>query len=267
MKRLRTVEDDFTENQIRNAIADGYDAMYSKSREEYILLRPEYVLPEFIMHVRLLGNGPVDTGSREVINQCRTTESLGTVSDDADESLLAADTNRRRSRSHSPHPRPPSKSVQHRVALSAALTVPVPTDDDLGNDRINDTTTAFNGRGFDPGRAVSHPSSSVVLGDTNAVGAVFMRNEFAAAEGEGRAPGSASPRKQGQSIRSQIAHLESLSSALRQKQEIVKNIEGCTQEFSYRRMKSLNDACDYFLTKLHQKTPTEKDTLIRPTNL
>ena len=57
VKKLRTIDDEFTENHIRNAVNDGYDAIYSRSREEYILLRPEYVLPEFIMHVRLLGRG------------------------------------------------------------------------------------------------------------------------------------------------------------------------------------------------------------------
>lgn len=265
MKRLRTVEDDFTENQIRNAIADGYDAMYSKSREEYILLRPEYVLPEFIMHVRLLGKGPADA-STEAIDHTKTTDSLGTVGDDADE--LLADTNRRRSRSHSPHPRPPSKSAQQRVHLPAALTVPVPTDDDIDNEHINDSTTLFNGRGFDLTRTANSSSQhSAVYGETGSVGSVFMSNEFVAAEREGCGTESSSAHKQGQSIRSQIAHLESLSSALRQKQEIVKSIEGCTQAFSYRRMKSLNDACNYFLTKLHKKPSTEKDTSIRSTNL
>jgi hypothetical protein len=54
ISRLRLVDEDISRENIHESVELGYDAMYSTTLEEYVLLRPAHVLPEFIMHVHLV---------------------------------------------------------------------------------------------------------------------------------------------------------------------------------------------------------------------
>ena len=145
-----------------------------------------------------------------------------------------------------------SSTSFRRISLPSTLSVMIPLDDDLTiddghNDGFNDNTTSFTGYGLD-----TQNSQNTIYMETNTVGKIFMRNALVTAENESKGMDGHSMKKTGPSLRSQIAHLDSLSSALRQKQNIVKGIEGVTQEFSYQRMKILKDACDSFSQKKMQ---------------
>jgi hypothetical protein len=83
------------------------------------------------------------------------------------------------------------------------------------------------------------------------VGAVFMHNEMNAA-GTADAAHPTAGNKAQVTLRSQIAHLESLSAALRQKQDIVKRIEKTTEEFSQRRARALGESCEWILSRAAQ---------------
>ena len=176
-----------------------------------------------------------------------------------------------RDRSHSPHTHSngngtitatnsscKSSTSLRRISLPSTLSVMIPLDEDLTtddehNDGINENTTLFNGYGFDTKQNnQSNPQNTIYM-ETNTVGKVFMRNALVTAENESKGIAGLSMKKIDPSLRSQIAHLDSLSSALRQKQNIVKSIEGVTQEFSYQRMKILKDACDSFSQKKMQQ--------------
>jgi hypothetical protein len=45
------VKGDITAEDIESAKKSKYDAIFSELKEEYVLLKPEYVLPEFILHL------------------------------------------------------------------------------------------------------------------------------------------------------------------------------------------------------------------------
>ncbi len=49
--KLRTISSDITESEIQQAINNKNDSIYSTKTEEYVLLNPQCVLPEFLMHV------------------------------------------------------------------------------------------------------------------------------------------------------------------------------------------------------------------------
>ena len=49
--RVSTINDDIDDNDIEAALKHGCDAVYSTTTEEYVLLKPENVLPEFMMHI------------------------------------------------------------------------------------------------------------------------------------------------------------------------------------------------------------------------
>lgn len=49
--RVSTINDDIEVSDIEAALKHGCDAVYSTTAEEYVLLKPENVLPEFIMHI------------------------------------------------------------------------------------------------------------------------------------------------------------------------------------------------------------------------
>lgn len=49
--RVSTINDDIDDSDIEAALKHGCDAVYSTATEEYVLLKPENVLPEFIMHI------------------------------------------------------------------------------------------------------------------------------------------------------------------------------------------------------------------------
>ena len=186
---------------------------------------------------------------------------------------IGAKSSHHRDRSHSPHihnnghgntttaanaSHKPSASLR-RISLPSTLSVTIPLDDDLTTDDghhdggINDNTALFNGYGFDTNQtSQSNPQNTIYM-ETNTVGKVFMRNALVSAENESKGIDGHSMKKTGPSLRSQIAHLDSLSSALRQKQNIVKSIEGVTQEFSHQRMRILKDACDSFSQKKMQQ--------------
>lgn len=51
ISRLRTINSLITAQDIKDALTTDHDALYSSVNEEYVLLKPEYVLPEFIMLV------------------------------------------------------------------------------------------------------------------------------------------------------------------------------------------------------------------------
>lgn len=51
VSRLRTINSLITAQDVREAQKADYDALYSTVNEEYVLLRPEYILPEFVMLV------------------------------------------------------------------------------------------------------------------------------------------------------------------------------------------------------------------------
>ena len=49
--QLRTISSDITDLEIQQAINNKNDSIYSTKTEEYVLLNPQCVLPEFLMHV------------------------------------------------------------------------------------------------------------------------------------------------------------------------------------------------------------------------
>ena len=40
--------------EAKDAAAFGYDCVYSTSTEEYVILKPEFALPEFVMQVQMM---------------------------------------------------------------------------------------------------------------------------------------------------------------------------------------------------------------------
>ncbi len=53
ISRLRMVDDPLSEQLVEESVSLGYDAVYSTYSEEYLLLNPHHVLPEFVMHIQL----------------------------------------------------------------------------------------------------------------------------------------------------------------------------------------------------------------------
>lgn len=53
ISKSRSVAGSITDRDAKEATDMGYDCVYSKATEEYILLKPRYVLPEFVMHVQM----------------------------------------------------------------------------------------------------------------------------------------------------------------------------------------------------------------------
>ena len=53
ISRLRMVDDPLSEQLVEESVSLGYDAIYSTYSEEYLLLNPNHVLPEFVMHIQL----------------------------------------------------------------------------------------------------------------------------------------------------------------------------------------------------------------------
>ena len=233
VRNQRTVDGAITERHIQLAQADGVDALYSRANDEYVLLRPEHVLPEFIMHVRLLGKGP-DVGGEDVGGVARRAAGgpAGT-----EEGPGPGGTPLARLRSRSQSPQVATRPAARRVALPPPLTVPAPHDEyaTAAGDDFNDRTT---------------PPGAAAFADGPSVGAIFMQNELTAAATDAADPSTVKPQL---SLRSQIAHLESLSAALRQKQEIVKRIEKATTEFSHQRAQALGNACEWFLGLRNQQ--------------
>jgi len=54
ISRLRLIDEDISEDAVRESARLGYDALYSTTLEEYVLLKPDHILPEFIMHIHLV---------------------------------------------------------------------------------------------------------------------------------------------------------------------------------------------------------------------
>jgi hypothetical protein len=54
INRLRLIDGPISPEIVRDSFQLGYDAIYSTPLEEYVLLKPTHVLPEFIMHVQLM---------------------------------------------------------------------------------------------------------------------------------------------------------------------------------------------------------------------
>jgi len=53
ISKYRTITGTITDSDVMESINLGYDSIYSSSTEEYVLLKPQYVLPEFIMHLQM----------------------------------------------------------------------------------------------------------------------------------------------------------------------------------------------------------------------
>jgi len=70
ISRLRTVSGVFSEHDVKEASRLGYDAIFSSQLDEYVLLKPQFVLPEFIMYVQLEGGG----GTTAVAEQAKPSE-------------------------------------------------------------------------------------------------------------------------------------------------------------------------------------------------
>ena len=68
---LLTINEPFSEDIIRNAIESGYDAIFSNLVGEYVLLEPDYVLPEFIIQVSSPRGQVTEICSRQ-LNPMRT---------------------------------------------------------------------------------------------------------------------------------------------------------------------------------------------------
>ncbi len=54
ISKCRTVNGPITDWEARDAAELDYDCVYSTSTEEYVLLKPEFALPEFVMHVEMV---------------------------------------------------------------------------------------------------------------------------------------------------------------------------------------------------------------------
>ena len=54
ISKSRSVAGPISDRDAKEATDMGYDCVYSKASEEYILLKPRYVLPEFVMHVQMI---------------------------------------------------------------------------------------------------------------------------------------------------------------------------------------------------------------------
>lgn len=63
MSRLRTINSLITSQDVKDALKTDHDALYSSVNEEYVLLKPEYVLPEFIMLVHFVSSSSASNGA------------------------------------------------------------------------------------------------------------------------------------------------------------------------------------------------------------
>ncbi len=54
ISKYRTIPGAITDPDVIETFKMGYDSIYSSSTEEYVLLKPTYVLPEFIMHIQMV---------------------------------------------------------------------------------------------------------------------------------------------------------------------------------------------------------------------
>ncbi len=70
--QLRTISSDITDLEIQQAIDNKNDSIYSTKTEEYVLLNPQCVLPEFLMHVSYEAN-LIDNSKK--VNRINKTES------------------------------------------------------------------------------------------------------------------------------------------------------------------------------------------------
>lgn len=55
VSRIRTLNTVISADDVEDAIKAGFDSIYSTANEEYILLKPQFVLPEFVMLVYFSG--------------------------------------------------------------------------------------------------------------------------------------------------------------------------------------------------------------------
>ena len=54
ISKCRTINGALTDWEAKDAAAFGYDCVYSTSTEEYVILKPEFALPEFVMQVQMM---------------------------------------------------------------------------------------------------------------------------------------------------------------------------------------------------------------------
>jgi hypothetical protein len=54
ISRQKTINEAITDKEVKDAEKNGYDCVYSNKTEEYVLIKPQYVLPEFLMFVEMV---------------------------------------------------------------------------------------------------------------------------------------------------------------------------------------------------------------------
>ncbi len=92
ISKMHTTKEPLSDELVAEAFTMGFDTVYSKSTDEYVLLRPQYVLPEFVMQVQMCNTptGSASSGTSNSPNPGQQSQSTTIIPSDIETKVAAA---------------------------------------------------------------------------------------------------------------------------------------------------------------------------------
>lgn len=196
-------------------------SIFLQYREEYVLLKPEYVLPEFILHLHYV---PITSHTNEFKNS-DIIDGMKNAVQHIDEFPRTDNSNIKKN---------PSRNIvvnTRKINLPHSL---VPSGTYTGfNSELKEPTNNTKG---------SNDKNSKIFSDIDSIGHLFMKNKMDFSEDKNEIEITPIKEKKNLSYSRQIESSKFIS----HKQAIIKYIDSIAEEFNHKKIKMLNTAyCNF----------------------